>query len=70
MSTSIEFKGIPSGDYEGFCWDVDKETFIKIKGEKPNKYDRSYFNKGLYRIYPREFYNQNGICSTTIKVNY
>lgn len=29
MKNIIEFKGIPSGDHESFCWDVDKETFTK-----------------------------------------
>lgn len=71
MSKSIEFKGIPSGDYESFCWDVTKEVFMKIKGKKPERYDASYFNKGLYRIYPDDFYtNGKQECTTTIKVKY
>jgi len=56
QSETYEFQGIPSGDCESFCWDVDKETFIKIKGEAPNKHDKSRVNKGLYRIYPDDFY--------------
>ena len=28
----IEFNAICSGDGECFCWEVDKETYIKIKG--------------------------------------
>ena len=27
----FEFDGIPSGDGECFCWDVDKETYIRIR---------------------------------------
>jgi hypothetical protein len=51
----VEFEGIVSGDYEVFCWDVTKETFIKIKGEKPNpKWDKSTFNEGLFKIYPND----------------
>ena len=59
---TFEFIGIPSGDYESFCWDVDKETFKKITGKEPKKYYKSYFNEGLYRIYPNKFMdliNQN-----------
>lgn len=29
--SKFEFEGIPSGDYESFCWDVDKETYVEIK---------------------------------------
>ena len=50
------FKGIKSGDYESFCFDVDKETFIKIKGEEPNKFDKSYFNEGKYRLYMEDIF--------------
>jgi len=32
--SKFEFVGYPSGDYESFCWDVDKETYIKIKTER------------------------------------
>lgn len=56
-NTDIEFVAIPSGDHEAFCWDVDRETFIKIKGNEPEEdFDNSYFNKGLFRIYPDDFY--------------
>ena len=30
----FEFEGYPSGDYESFCWDVDKDTYIKIKTQR------------------------------------
>lgn len=30
---NIQFIGKPSGDYESFCWDVDLDTYKKIKTE-------------------------------------
>jgi hypothetical protein len=57
MKNEVEFIGIISGDHEAFCWDVDKTTWKQIKGEAPSKYDRSCFNKGLYRLYPNDIYN-------------
>jgi len=30
---SITFEGIPSGNGECFCWKVDKDTFIRFRGE-------------------------------------
>jgi len=39
MKKTIEFTGINSGDYECFCWDVDIETFKRIKGEEPDIFD-------------------------------
>jgi hypothetical protein len=56
MNRKIGFVGILSGDHESFCWDVDRETFILIKDEEPTDYDKSCFNKGLYRIYPDDIF--------------
>lgn len=67
MSKSIEFKGIPSGDYESFCWDVSLETFKQIKGTNPDKFDKSYFNEGKYRIYPDDFFDEKREYTITIK---
>ena len=53
---AYEFQGISSGDGDSFCWDISKEDFIKIKGKNPNKYDKSMERKGLYRLYPNDFY--------------
>lgn len=55
----ITFEGIPSGDHECFCWDVDRETFIRLMGHEPEEeerftFDRSHFNKGLYKVYPSD----------------
>ena len=48
----VTFEGIPSGDYECFCWDVDRETFIRVTGREPESYDESSFHEGLYMLYP------------------
>lgn len=48
----FEFEGIPSGDYECFCWAVDLETFVRITGEQPDEFDSSRFHEGLYQLYP------------------
>ena len=51
----IEFIGINSGDGESFCWEVDRETFIKIKGYEPDEvFDKNGY--GAYKIYPDDFY--------------
>lgn len=68
MEKEFEFYGIPSGDHETFCWDVTREVFIKIKQTLPRKYDESYFNKGLYRLYPEDLYKGKGKCKTIIKI--
>jgi hypothetical protein len=34
---SFEFIGIPSGDGESFCWEVDVETFKNITGVQPKE---------------------------------
>lgn len=52
---SISFEGIPSGDNESFCWDVTRETFIRVTGAEPDEeHDASYFNRGRFRLYPRD----------------
>ena len=61
---TFEFKGIPSGDGESFCWDVDKETFIKIKGIEPEVSDQSFYNNELYMIYPNDLYSNTGVENT------
>jgi len=64
----FKFEGVPSGDYQSFCWDVDKETFINIKCKEPNEYDKSVFNEGLYRIYPNFFHNSKKKCLIELQV--
>lgn len=66
---SIEFDAMPSGDHQSFCWDVSKEDFKKIKGVKPKKENRSYYNKGLYRIYPDDFFGIDPVkCKMKIDI--
>lgn len=54
----VSFEGICSGDYECFCWAVDKETFIRIKDHEPDQFDVNKFirddahDEPLYNIYP------------------
>lgn len=57
MSKKFEFDAIPSGDYESFCFAVDRETYIKIEGQEPGKRDKNLFNKGLFNIYPDIFFD-------------
>lgn len=71
---NYKFQGVPSGDHESFCWDVTKETFITITGEEPDeRWDKSYFYKGLYRLYPNDLYgfdNKHRYATTTITIEF
>jgi hypothetical protein len=70
--SEVEFDGIPSGDYESFCWDVDLETFIRICIDPYKKQysdevvsqiiesHKYYFNDGLYRLYPNDIFEESG----------
>lgn len=59
----IEFEGLLSGDYECFCWDVTKEVFKEVTGKNPCKWDKSTFNKKLYKLYPGAVLEALGIQS-------
>ena len=52
----MRIEGVVSGDCECWCFLVDKETFIKVKGQKPGRFDVGRFavRKSPYRymIYP------------------
>ncbi len=52
MRRVITFVGVPGGDCECFCWEVDKETYTRITGSKPTRHDRC--DKGRYRLYPND----------------
>lgn len=52
----FKFSGIPSGDYECFVFAVDRETFIRITGKKPTKFDKNKFLKSKYNLYPSVFF--------------
>jgi len=64
----FEFTAIPSGDCECFCWAVDRKTFIKLTGHKPDKYDKDKFNPGLYRVYPGTCFSDHAPLHITIDV--
>ena len=64
---SIQFKGMPSGDYESFCWDVSLETFKQIKGINPDEFDKSCFNKEQYKIYPNDLFDNKKEYTVIIK---
>lgn len=53
----VEFEGICSGDYEAQCFDVDKETYVKLEGEEPKNFNKSCFNEDTYRYYPFSTFN-------------
>lgn len=51
MIKTIEFIGTLSGDGESACFSVDKETFIRLKGKEPGKYDA---DGDSFRLYPED----------------
>jgi len=67
----IEFTGINSGDYECFCWDVDIETFKRIKGKEPDKFDYAEIDDSDFdnykpigdkvRLYPGDIFKGNKV---------
>ena len=71
MKKEFEFVGFNSGDGEEFCFEVDKETFIKITGREPEDFD--YANgdwdeegnfipdkKSSLRLYPFHLFGYSG----------
>lgn len=68
MSKTIEFEGVPSGDYESFCWDVSKDTFERVEGYEPTELDKSFFNEGMYRLYPNVIFESNKRLKIKINV--
>lgn len=68
MKKVFEFEGIPSGDYEGFCFDVDKKTFIEFDGQNPDKYNVSIHSKKLFRLYPNTFFEGSKKLKIKIEV--
>ena len=47
----IKFRAKSSGDYECGCWDVDYDTFVRLTGKNPERFDSSYFNPRMYKLY-------------------
>lgn len=65
----VEFIGVNSNDDYGFCWDVDRETFISMVKRKPYDYERSTSNRGLYSITPDSIYDfGNAKCRIKLSV--
>lgn len=58
---NFEFIGVPSGDGESFCFEVDKEMFVAVTGRQPDEYDyvdASYIRqkRELFRLYPNDIF--------------
>lgn len=59
---TVEFEGSPSGDCECFCWDVDRDTYVRVSGDAdPEDFEVvGYDTAGeavckpltVYRLYP------------------
>ena len=57
MKKSISFTGISSGDCECFCWDVTKEQYIELLGEKrAERYESEFeeFASFKWQVYPTD----------------
>ena len=68
MDKEFEFLTTPSGDFECFVFAVDKKTFIRIKGETPQKYDKNDFHRGKYNLYPSDFFKESVEISVKISI--
>ena len=78
MNKTIEFTGINSGDYECFCWDIDIETFKRIKGEEPDVFnyieiDRSDIDNykpisDKVRLYPNDIFERDRRIKIKIEI--
>lgn len=63
---TLEFEGIPSGDMECFCFDVDLETYIRMNGYEPHEYAHG-LNEGTFRYYPH-FEHPDYVRGNKVKV--
>lgn len=64
----IEFEAICTGDGESFCWEVDKETYLRIKGwnDELSPFDcaiidfdentKVIMKSDKFRIYPNDIF--------------
>lgn len=70
----VEFIGIPSGDGECSCWAVNEETILKFKEQLhiETKEDaslrKSFYEKGMYRLYEEDFYDRDDAKDVTINI--
>lgn len=68
--------GIPSGDYESFCFDVTRDCFIELNGDEPGTdgLDASVIYEGLYRVYCVPdvgiWSNKYKNCKPLLKIKY
>lgn len=68
--------GIPSGDYESFCFDVTRDCFIELNGDEPDTdgLDASVIYEGLYRVYCVPdvgiWSNKYKNCKSLLKIKY
>ena len=72
----IQFEGVPSGDGECFCWEVDEETYKQIEGEASWKLEKelkkdmkdTYGDETPWRLYPGTIFRGNKKQKITIIV--
>jgi len=66
----VEFIGFPSGDGESFCWDVSRETFVRVVGREPGEDDGAVFHmpERLYRLYPENLPLHGGYTDALLRV--
>lgn len=62
---NFEFIGVPSGDGESFCFEVDREMFLTVTGRQPDEgdyVDASYVKqkRELFRLYPNDIFEESG----------
>ena len=58
----MKIKGIMTGDFECWCLAVDRATFIKVKGKKPDQFDQATFYLGKkfkYKLYPSDLFGRS-----------
>ena len=69
--SEIEFEGISSGNGGAFFWEVDKETYIAVMGEKAfGEYNlagetttlRIYAESLIHQSFPHGFIAPNKLC--------
>ncbi len=72
MKYQCEFMGRPTGDGESFCWEVDKENFIKATNKYPNESDyvcegiengKLIYSKTRLYFYPDHIFNNDCLSS-------
>ena len=76
---TVTFEGIPGGDSECFCWEVDEETYKRFEGERGWRIEKelreSYRVDGMieeaeapWRLYPDDIFVDNKKVKITITI--